>query len=74
MKIAICLSGLSRCALLTFESLISNIAIPLNADIFIHTWDIDDDKNMSSGGDFGNKSYGIETDEELINNENNEHE
>jgi hypothetical protein len=45
MKIAICLSGLSRCALLTFESLISNIAIPLNADIFIHTWDIDDDKN-----------------------------
>lgn len=35
---------------------------------------IDDDKNMSSGGDFGNKSYGIETDEELINNENNEHE
>ena len=35
---------------------------------------IDDDKNMSSSGDFGNKSYGIETDEELINNENNEHE
>jgi hypothetical protein len=45
MKVAICLSGLSRCVLSTFDSVISKIAKTLNADIFIHTWDIDDDKN-----------------------------
>jgi len=58
MRIAICLSGLSRCALLTFESIISNLAIPLNADIFIHTWDIDDDKNRFGNSVNNAKSLG----------------
>lgn len=44
MKVAICVSGLARCAIQTFDNLIKNIAYPLNADVFIHTWDIDDDK------------------------------
>lgn len=39
MKIAVCLSGIDRCFQVILNELLKNIVIPLNADIFLHTWD-----------------------------------
>jgi len=39
MKVAVCLSGADRAFEITSEFLLKNIIIPLNADVFIHTWD-----------------------------------
>ncbi|MEB1083173.1 hypothetical protein [Citrobacter sp. R-1.5.2] len=38
-KIAVCISGLFRGDALAIQSLQENIISPLNADVFIHTWD-----------------------------------
>lgn len=41
MKIAVCLSGIDRCFNETSDYLLENLVKPLNADVFIHTWDSD---------------------------------
>lgn len=38
-KVAICISGMFRGSSLAIESIKKNVAEPLNADIFIHSWD-----------------------------------
>ncbi|MDW3253716.1 hypothetical protein NQ261_23670 [Escherichia coli] len=38
-KVAVCISGMFRGSSLAIESIKKNVADPLNADIFIHSWD-----------------------------------
>lgn len=40
MKCAICFSGLTRSVECCMPSILENFILPLNADVFIHTWDI----------------------------------
>ena len=41
MRVALCISGLTRGSLFCLPSLREQIIKPLNADVFMHTWDID---------------------------------
>jgi hypothetical protein len=41
MRVAVCMSGLTRGSLFCLPFLREHIIKPLNADVFMHTWDID---------------------------------
>lgn len=38
-RVAICISGMIKSDISNFDSIISKLVKPLNADVFIHTWD-----------------------------------
>jgi hypothetical protein len=51
MKVALCLSGLTRSINLGWNSINKYLKTPYNADVFIHTWDIDHGGNRFSCSD-----------------------
>ena len=50
MKVAVCLSGLTRGVKFTLKDIIKHLVEPYNADLFVHTWDIE-----SGGGRSANR-------------------
>lgn len=42
-RVAICISGMSRADISGLRSIFEKLAIPLNADVFMHTWDVQQD-------------------------------
>jgi hypothetical protein len=39
MKVAVCLYGLPRGSVRTWDSIMNHVILPFNADLFIHSWD-----------------------------------
>lgn len=42
-RVAICISGMNRADLSGLQSIHTHLATPLNADVFMHTWDVQQD-------------------------------
>ena len=62
MKVAVCLSGLSRGLKYTIPTIIKYLVNPYQADVFVHTWDID----FQQGNRFGASSKNWESDKEKM--------
>jgi hypothetical protein len=63
-KVAICISGMFKSDMTNLDSIISTLVKPLDADVFIHTWD----RQQEWGGDmrrynFWPRVFGINKDE-----------
>ncbi|WGE90850.1 hypothetical protein [Actinobacillus genomosp. 1] len=63
-KVAVCISGICKASLTGLESIYNNIISPLKADVFMHTWDIQQDwAGDARVYNFWSRVFGVKNDE-----------